>query len=258
MHDNNEGANVRTPELQLRARSVERGEVARDCQEAMYALYRSNYADTQPSLFARDLAAKTHVVILEDHSGTLRGFSTLEIYESRVSGRRVRVIYSGDTIVDPEHWGSSALAFEWLRLAGETKIQQPGVPLYWLLIVKGHRTYRFLSTFAYRYIPHHCEAPASAEIALRDALAREKFGAAFDAASAIARFSQPQGRLTEELAKIPERHRRLAEVEFFLHSNPHYSRGDELVCLCELSAENLKPIARRVFCRERPSNGADT
>jgi hypothetical protein len=221
----------------------------------MYALYRSNYADTEPSMFAQDLAAKTHVIMLEDDSGTLRGFSTLQIYESRVNERPVRVIYSGDTIVDPDHWGSSALAFEWIRLAGELKLQRPDVPLYWLLIVKGHRTYRFLPAFAYRYVPHHRVAPDSAEIALRDALAREKFGSAFDSSSALARFSRPQGRLSDALAEIPEHHRRLPEVEFFIERNPHYRRGDELVCLCELSAENLKPLARRVFRRDRSSNG---
>lgn len=244
------------PGLRLRARSVDRAGVGRECQEAMYSLYRSNYADTEVSVFSRDLAAKTHVIMLEDPSGILCGFSTLQIYETRARDRRVRVIYSGDTIIDPEHWGNPALAFEWIRLAGELKLQQPEIPLYWLLIVKGHRTYRFLPAFAYRYVPHHSDAADAMDIALRDELAREKFGAAFDPSSAVARFSQPQGRLRDALAEIPDHHRRLPEVAFFLERNPHYRRGDELVCLCELSAENLKPIARRVFCRSQSRNGA--
>ena len=37
------------------------------------------------------------------------------------------------------------------------------------------------------------------------------------------------------------------ETAFFLASNPGYVHGDELVCLTELSTENLRPIARRVF-----------
>lgn len=246
---------MRAPELRLRARSVDltSGGSVGQAEEAMYALYRSNYEDTEPALFARDLSAKTHVVMLEDQAGTLRGFSTLQVYESRVAGDPVRVVYSGDTIVDPDHWGSSALAFEWIRLAGEFKLQKPELPLYWLLIVKGHRTYRFLPTFAYRYVPHHLNSPSSREVAVRDALAREKFGSAFDSSSSVARFSQPQGRLNDTLAQIPPQHRRLPEVEFFIESNPDYRRGDELVCLCELSAENLKPIARRVFCRAQPA-----
>jgi len=49
---------------------------------------------------------------------------------------------------------------------------------------------------------------------------------------------------------VSEAHLRLPEVAFFLARNPGYARGDELVCLCELAAEKLRPLARRIFCDE--------
>lgn len=231
----------------MRAHIVARSAVAEPLVSAMFELYRANYADVQYDIFTRDFAAKTHVVLVHDETGSLCGFSTLHVYDSAALGEPVRVIYSGDTIVDPRRWGSSAFAFEWLRFAGELKRQTPNMPLYWLLIVKGHRTYRFLSAFAYRYVPHHAQAADATQVALRDALAIEKFGVAFDPTTSVARFATPQGRLNDSLAEIPAQHRRLPEVTYFLERNPGYARGEELVCLCELDASNMKPMARRVF-----------
>src|SRR5690606_30558377 len=98
----------------------------------------------------------------------------------------VRVLFSGDTVVERTDWGSPALAVEWLRFAG-TIARAGATPLYWLLIVKGHRTYRFLPAFARRYVPHHELAESPDERALLSALACEKFGAHFDAATGVVR-----------------------------------------------------------------------
>lgn len=215
--------------------------------DTMYGLYSSSYADTSASRFRTDLDSKTHVLLLRAADGTLCGFSTLQLYTSLAAGRPVRVIYSGDTIIDPAHWGNSTLAFEWLRFAGQVCHAAPELPLYWLLIVKGHRTYRFLSTFARSYLPHHgLEAtPADADMLAR--LAEEKFGDSFDPSTGIARFGPDSGRLSDALAEIPDRHRRLPAVKYFLERNPGYRNGDELVCLCRLADDNLKSLARRVF-----------
>jgi hypothetical protein len=37
------------------------------------------------------------------------------------------------------------------------------------------------------------------------------------------------------------------DVAFFLRANPGYRQGDELVCLCPLSRDNMRPLTRRVF-----------
>ena len=236
---------------------VPRGTLAAGIVPAMYRLYATHYADTDADTFARDLDAKTHVLLLRDGAGGLCGFSTLEIYVAeRPDGAPIRVVYSGDTIIEPAHWGNSALAFEWLRFVGRVERSEPAVPLYWLLIVKGHRTYRFLSTFAKRYVPHHALSADPAEVALRDALAREKFGAAYDPVSGIARFGACAGRLNRSLAEVSEAHRARPPVAFFLARNPGYRDGDELVCLCELARANLKPLAQRVFAARVPASGS--
>ena len=213
---------------------------------AMYELYAASYADTSYDRFRRDLDAKTHVLLLTHGGEILRGFTTLQYYSSDAPGYPVRVLFSGDTVIEPAYWGNSAWALEWIRFAG-TLARRSGTPLYWLLIVKGHRTYRFLPAFARRYIPHHKLAGTADDRTLLAALAREKFGDSFDPASGIVRFPTPQGRLNGVLADVPDRHRRLPSVAHFLQLNPGYREGNELVCLCELSRDNLRPLAARAF-----------
>lgn len=216
-------------------------------REAMYALYARYYEAASRERFLADLADKRYVVLLHDHAATLQGFSTLAAYQREFDGRTVGVLFSGDTVVDAQHWGQQALAFAWLRLAGRLKARSPEQPLYWLLISKGHRTYRFLSAFAREFWPAF-DRPTPPRIqALMNVLAGERFGDDFDATAGLIRFAESRGHLREPFATVSAAHRRLPEVAFFLQRNPGYARGDELVCLCELAADKLRPLGRRIF-----------
>lgn len=212
-------------------------------KQAMYGLYSQYYAGTSLELFLKDLDDKSHVLLLDE----IRGFTTIKIFETFFEGQRVRVIFSGDTIVHHAHWGQHDLAQTWLKLAGQIKQQQPDLPLYWLLIVKGQRTYRYLNVFSYTYYP--CvgiETPSKVK-KLMDQLAVELFGTAYNADRGILSFKKSQGHLQETWATVPAKDLRHPEVQFFLERNPGYAKGDELVCLCELNEANLKPLSRRFF-----------
>lgn len=220
-------------------------------RRAMYALYERYYDASSWPLFSADLADKDRALVLRDESGAIRGFSTLAVYERAFDGAPVRVVFSGDTIVDERHWGQQALAFAWLRLAGAIKAERPEVPLYWLLISKGHRTYRYLPAFSRAFHPSPDAATGADLQRLKDFLAVDRFGDAYDALAGVVRFPQSRGHLRAEYAQVPEAHRRLPEVAFFLARNPGYAQGDELLCVCELAADTLRPIARRAFLAGR-------
>jgi hypothetical protein len=216
-------------------------------QLEMFALYARYFGGTGHERFAADLLGKDRVLMLRDEAGVLQGFSTLAVYERKFSGQSVRVLFSGDTVIDENYWGQQVFAFSWLRLAGEIKAEQPDTRLYWLLISKGHRTYRYLSAFSREYYPARGRDTPPEVASLMDFLARERFGGAYDARAGVLRFPESQGHLHAAYSQVPAAHQRLPEVRFFLENNPGYARGEELVCLCELAADNLKPIARRAF-----------
>jgi hypothetical protein len=211
---------------------------------AMWGLFAAHYEAVTEARFRSDLREKDALILLRDPAGAIQGFSTYQLIEAE--GGALRCLFSGDTIISPAWWGRNDFALAWIQNAGRIAAAAPRTPLYWFLIVKGHRTYRYLALFAKDYEPHP-GAPRAELVALRDRIARAKFGDWYDARTGVVRFPEPRGQLRSELAGVPEKDRARPEVAFFLAANPGYVRGDELVCLCLLSPENLRPIARRAF-----------
>ena len=212
----------------------------------MFALYDRYYGGAQRRVFESDLEQKSHLIELRD-GDRLRGFSTLALQEYELADEAGLAIFSGDTIIEHEYWGEQALARAFCRFAGRVHAEHPDVPLYWFLISKGYRTYRYLQAFARRYYPHPSE-PTPARMKLRmDALARFRFGSCYSADSGIVHFEPARGHMRAPWSGVREGLHARAEVRYFLERNPGYVDGDELVCIAELSAKNLRSVAAREF-----------
>ena len=214
--------------------------------ERMFELYDAYYDGSSLATFSRDLSRKSHVIELRAE-GRLCGFSTLALMPFEIDGVPNLAIFSGDTIIHHEYWGEQALAGAFCRFAGRTKAENPQHPLFWFLVSKGHRTYRYLSVFSHDYYPNHAR-PTPRPIQQRmDLLARMRFGDDYDAAAGIVRFAQSQGHLRPRWADVRDPLRRNPVVDFFLARNPNHHEGDELVCMTELSVENMRSVARLAF-----------
>ena len=231
----------------LRARVVDVRALSRADRTRMYEIYRTHYDGTSRARFEDDLDAKDMALTVHSFDGAIQGFTTLLVLETEFDGRPARAIYSGDTIIDRAYWGSQVMAFTWTRLAGAIKAAEPDVPLYWFLIVKGHRTFRYLSAFTRNFYPHWSVETPARERALMDRLAQARFPGFYRADLGIVHFPESHGHLKPDLAEIDLAEAQRADVAFFLARNPGYRNGDELVCLTELSADNLRPLARKQF-----------
>jgi hypothetical protein len=217
-----------------------------DSQRAeMARLYLASYEATSEALFLSDLAVKDESLLLYADD-RLVGFTTLRVFEHDWNGEALRVVYSGDTVVDREHWGQQALAFAWIRHAGQLRRASPGTPLYWFLLVKGHRTFRFLPAFAKSFYPHWRHGREDLK-PLADSLALRLFADQYNPSTGVIEFEPSRGQLKPELAEPTDAASAREDVCFFLARNPGYRRGHELVCLCELGEANLKPLALRLF-----------
>ncbi|MFZ2268285.1 MAG: hypothetical protein WAV95_11975 [Azonexus sp.] len=214
---------------------------------AMTELYLALYAGSSPQRFGDDLREKDEALLLF-HDGELVGFTLIMSYAATRHAQPVRIVYSGDTVVARPHWGQQALAFAWLAHIGEIRRQAPSTPLYWFLLVKGHRTFKYLSVFAHDFFPHW-QTPQPELQALARQLAAERYGSCFDAARGIVHFPVSQGHLRPELAEATPEELSKPAVRFFFERNPGFRTGDELVCLCEIEAGNMKPLAARIFRR---------
>ena len=216
-------------------------------KEAMYVLYSRYYNGCDGELFRRDLKDKDYVIVLRNVAGQLCGFTTLLLMDFDSGGGRKRAIFSGDTVIHREYWGTQALALAWCRMAGTIKSEHPQLPLFWFLIVKGYRTYRYLPLFARSFYPtwRH-QTPADVQTMMDD-LATQRFGDAYKRELGIVRFDQSRGHLAGEWADIPSHVTKHRDVRYFLDRNPDYANGDELVCFTELDEGNLRSFALRAF-----------
>jgi hypothetical protein len=213
----------------------------------MFSLYSAYFESTSEAMFRSDLAEKDYVILLRDVCGDIKGFSTGAVLEFTLGETRARAIFSGDTIIHHANWGEQTLPLAFAAQAGLIKAQQPDEALYWFLISKGYRTYRYLPLFFYDYAPRWDLSTPPERQTLLDTLASDKFGAAYDSRTGVIRYSESRGQLRGVWADVREPMMRKREVRYFLEKNPGYRRGDELACLAELSAENIRPIARRSF-----------
>ncbi len=239
----------------MKGRLLRRGALTAGERREMERLLAAHFEGVTHESFTRDLDEKNWVVLLEE-GGRLSGFTTLLTYETRAAGQPVAVVYSGDTIVERGARASAALPAAWIAavralheggLAGAARRR---LPLYWLLLTSGFRTYRFLPVFWREFHPRPAGPPPPAARLLLDALARERLGGSYLPELGIARLATPQV-LARDLREMPPG--RLADpyVAFFLARNPGWEAGDELVCLTEIAAGNLTAAGRRMWQRGR-------
>lgn len=217
-------------------------------RQEMGLLYLKYYNGVGIEQFLVDLEEKSEVLLLF-YKDRLVGFTTLLIYNVPWQNRTLRIVYSGDTIVEQAHWGQQFLAFAWIARMGQIKREHPDMSLYWFVVVKGHRTFRYLPVFARSFYPHWIEENADLK-ALADHLAFQKFGGYYNAETGVVEFEVSKGHLKEQIALPKPGEQEKDSVRFFLSRNPSYRCGHELVCLCELSENNMKPLSRRLFNKD--------
>jgi hypothetical protein len=233
--------------MRLKTRVVPRAELTPAHKDTMFALMQRHYDNVRRDQFEVDLAEKDWVIQVSDPaSEELCGFSTQMLMQEECQGRPVTALFSGDTIIAREYWGDPALSHAWGRLAMHL-MDLPGRELYWFLMSKGYKTYRFLPVFFREFDPHPERPMPPERKAVLDVLARRKYPRDYDSAAGVVRANAVHDRLRAGVADVTPARLRDPFVAFFTKRNPGHARGDELCCLAPLTRENFTPAAYRVI-----------
>jgi hypothetical protein len=231
--------------ITLASQTVHRGELSQPVIEEMYSVLRENFQHTSPEIFQRDLDGKNWVILLRDACGRVQGFSTLALYETGFDAQKMSVVYSGDTIIRREYWGTPQLPSTWIKTVLEKSNSMPQ-PLYWLLISSGYKTYRFLSVFYKTFYPHYaCPTPPHIQ-ALMHHLASQRFGDDYLPQSGVVRFKVGATPLREGVAEVTDGRLHDPHVAHYIKLNPRHDRGDELVCITRVHPDNFTAAGRRM------------
>jgi len=234
------------PRRKLRGRVVPIAALDDLSIQAMWHIFERYYVDVTAERFRADLASKHSVILMQDaQSGAIKGFSTVQLFDREVSGRRIRVLFSGDTVLEAGYWGQGTLRRGFVRVMFLEKLRHPFTPLYWFLLSKGYRTYLLLARNVVSFWPRYDAATPPAIAQLIGTLAQEKFGKAWLPEQGVVRFEQSLGRvkpgavpLTADLQEDPH-------VRFFHEANPGHGDGDELCCLGKLDLATCLHSARK-------------
>lgn len=222
----------------------------------MFILLNKHFSGVKRDVFNNDLDSKNWVILIKDEeTNELKGFSTLLMYETIFKGETISIVFSGDTIVDPSAWSSSALSTSWISSINKLRREYCKGKLYWLLISGGYRTYRFLPLFWKEFYPRYNTPTPEHICQLMQDLAVKRFGENYDIKTGIVSFPHPHV-LRDGLRGIPVERLRDPHIKFFQTLNPGHINGDELVCFTEICEDNLTRAGRRVWFSS--TNSLDT
>jgi hypothetical protein len=102
----------------------------------------------------------------------------------------------------------------------------------------------YLPYFFHEFYPRYDRPTPPFEQRLIRALGTARYPREFNPETGLIEYRSPHDRLKRELDTTAKR-RHNPDVAFFLQCNPNYREGTELVCVTEISAENMRSIARR-------------
>ena len=234
--------------MRLLSSVVEAGDLTAADRGEMFALMQRCYENVRRDCFEEDLNRKWMVIALhEPVNGRLVGFSTQVVLKMDVNGSTVQALFSGDTVVEPENWGDTALAHEWGQFAVRLIDELDSNDLYWFLTSKGFRTYRYLPLFFREFWPRSngkCDARIQGII---DSLGHLVGGRRYNTKRGVIHSSHDQYFVRRAVGEPGMRAQRNPHVNFFLELNPGSDQGDELCCLAPLTRENFTRAAYRMI-----------
>lgn len=206
----------------------------------MYDLYSKYYENTSLDVFLTDLSKKSGVILVTRAvDDQIVGFSTQTFFDMKVDGKRVRGIFSGDTIIEQAYWGNNALANTFYRRLIIERMKRPLVPFYWCLISKGYKTYLLMTNNFYNYYPN-VNGKDDKYRRITEAYCQQLFPEAFDREKMLLDFGESYVRLKGDVAAItPELVAANPHIAFFEKVNPSWRRGTEVPCLAACDYESL-------------------
>lgn len=206
----------------------------------MYDVFHRYYAHADMDDFIRDLSGKHGVLLVRTRNkARVVGFSTVVSLDITIGRMKGRGVFSGDTIIEKEYWGTRTLQVAFFMYVLKEKLRKPFRPLFWLLISKGYKTYLLLANNFQQYYPHpdgHCPELAPVIRHYCDRM----FPGHYDAGRGVLDFGDNAQHLKEGVASItPDLRQRVPKVRFFEERNPGWSQGNELPCVGEITMATL-------------------
>ena len=202
----------------------------------MYHLFSQYYEGHPYEAFKHDLLEKDDVILLKSKdSKEIQGFSTIIKVNITKNEKNYHGMYSGDTVVATEYWGSSALGIMFLKYLWWHKIKNPFSPIYWFLISKGYKTYLLMANNFQTHYPRFEEKTPVYYQEVMDSFYAKKFKETYSAEKNLMTPVGESCHVKHDVAEIDEELLKIPRVKFFNKMNPDWHTGTELCCIARMT-----------------------
>jgi hypothetical protein len=221
-----------------------------DIQE-MHHIFIKYYNHTDLNTFTRDIRNKQYVLLITHPvSGIIVGFTTIAIINLTYKRKNVLGLFSGDTILEKEFWGSRRWQLTWVWFCLKLKVMNFRVPFFWLLISKGYKTYLLMANNFNHYYPRlDREDEQLADIV--DLYCEQLFPGQYIKELRILDFGDKYQSLQSHVAEISshlkENH---PKIKYFEELNPDWRRGTELPCVGVINIPVVISFAKKVIAEK--------
>lgn len=197
----------------------------------MFKVFCRYYENTSLEQFISDLGRKSGAFIIRRKiDDAIVGFSTMGIYHMEVDGKKIRGIFSGDTILEKEYWGNRAMNAAFVKRLVWEALKDPFTPQYWFLISKGYKTFLLMSRNFPDYYPHPEHENAHMKHIV-EAYCDKLFPGKLDRDAMVLDFGEGSNCLKSDVTPITAEQRQETDIAFFEQRNPQWARGTELPCV---------------------------
>lgn len=234
--------------MKLSGQLMERAALQQEETETMFALMQTFYDDVNRDVFMSDLRDKDYCILLRNDASEVVGFSTQKIMTFDMDGRTIHGVFSGDTIIHRDYWGSFELYTVFARFFFAYAERYDA--FYWFLISKGYKTYRMLPVFFNEFFPCRDKATPEPEQSIMNGYAARLYPEEYNDRTGVIEYRTVKDKLKMGVADITDKELRNPDIRFFLQVNLDYARGNDLVCIARLAKENLKPRAKALLFGE--------
>lgn len=232
----------------MRGLLVSVNDLPQDAKQQMYGLVADSFDKPSEQQFEYDLIRKDWVVLVEDDRSHVCGFTSLKVWDQPHDSETVLAIYSGDTILARDAWNTPLMWKTWAAGVNQLRKMRNQKKIYWFFVTCAYRSYRFLPVLTNVFYPR-CDVPTPPRFhTLLDRVGTKLFGSAYEPRHGVVALS-PTERLRDDLLEIPPARMEDPHVAFFHRRNPNRHRGAALLCVAELSPNNLTPAGRRILTR---------
>lgn len=214
----------------------------------MYQLMDTFYEGMKMETFCEDLSQKDYCILLRNENNEICGFSTQLILRIPFGQQTIHGVFSGDTIIHKDYWGSSEL----FRTFAEFFFEYGEMyeHFYWFLISKGYKTYKMLPTFFKSFYPtYKMETPKQME-GIMHSFGNLMYPKEYKEATGVIHYRKDKDRLRAGVADITTNKLKDNDIAYFVDKNPDHDKGNDLVCITDLKRDNLHPMAQKILFRK--------